>query len=130
MWNETKNIWTQEIATFEKADHYDDKPLAVETATQSKEDKAKLSRPVKKPLVVGRLEQLDQSQTLVESGQLRTSAVESITEQQIQDALKIQQAHMLRVIKHPTFWDQITLNSTFHYFHIVFLGLHNVGDVG
>ena len=101
------------MTSYEKTDTLDDEQQhSAEVVKTGLEDRKELVLPVHKPLVVGQLEQLAESQTLVSSGQLQTtSAVSSVTSQQKQqEILKVQQSHMFGVIKTNLF-DKTTIIS-------------------
>ena len=91
------------MTSYEKADRLaGEQQLSTEVAKTGLEDRDKLVLPVQKPLTVGQLEQLAESQTLDSSAQLQTSsAVTTVTSQKKQqEILKIQQSHMFGVTKH------------------------------
>ena len=91
------------MTSYEKADRLaGEQQLSTEVAKTGLEDRDKLVLPVQKPLTVGQLEQLAESQTLDSSAQLQTSsAVTTVTSQKKQpEILKIHQSHMFGVMKH------------------------------
>ena len=91
------------MTSYEKADRLaGEQQLSTEVAKTGLEDRDKLVLPVQKPLTVGQLEQLAESQTLDSSVQLQTSsAVTTVTSLKKQpEILKIHQSHMFGVTKH------------------------------
>jgi len=87
------------MASFEKADKFDEDEQVTETAQLVREDQDKLVHPLKKPLIVGELAHSETAENEASEGKiLQTSATSSVTKAMTQqDILKVQQPHMFGV---------------------------------
>jgi len=95
-----KIFFLQEIASVEKAEKLSEEKKLSEQAQLVFEDEAKLVHPLKKPIQIGELEQVGESEGLdvTSSVQLQTLATSSVAKERSKpDVLKVQHPHMFGV---------------------------------